>query len=100
MANEVQPFTGRFVKFDWSEPETFEHLTKILKRRDEVAHRFADVRLQVAASYHALFCMEIDQDQRPLGERRNARYDGTLELTFPRKSGHRVTRISPLPAVG
>jgi len=21
-------------------------------------------------------------------------------LTFPRKSGHRVTRISPLPAVG
>jgi adenylate cyclase len=31
--------------------------------------------------------------------------EGTLErlkalLTFPRKSGHRVTRISPLPAVG
>ena len=24
---------------------------------------------------------------------------GFLELTFPRKSGHRVTRISPLPAV-
>jgi hypothetical protein len=22
------------------------------------------------------------------------------EVTFPRKSGHRVTRISPLPAVG
>jgi hypothetical protein len=31
--------------------------------------------------------------------------EGTLErlkalLTFPRKSGHRVTRISPLPGVG
>jgi hypothetical protein len=23
-----------------------------------------------------------------------------LDVTFPRKSGHRVTRISPLPAVG
>jgi 5-methylthioadenosine/S-adenosylhomocysteine deaminase len=24
----------------------------------------------------------------------------SIDLTFPRKSGHRVTRISPLPAVG
>jgi hypothetical protein len=51
-------------------------------RRDELAHRLLDVRLEVAASYHALFSMESDQDQGPSGKHRDARYDGTLELEY------------------
>jgi hypothetical protein len=39
-----------------------------------------DVRLEVAVSDYALFRIEIDQDQRPLGERCDARDDGSVEL--------------------
>ena len=31
-----------------------------MEREDEIAHRLADIRLEVAASDHALFRMEID----------------------------------------
>jgi hypothetical protein len=95
ITDEMQRLAARFVKFDRSEAAAFEHLTEIVERRvarlgqpdgispsrmaemleDEVAHRSADVRLEIAASDYALFCTEIDQNQGPLGELRNARYD-------------------------
>src|SRR6516165_9288385 len=80
----MKRFAAGFVKFDRSDAAAFEHLTEIVERRNEVAHRFAEVRLEVAASDDALFGMEIDQDQGPLGERGDARYDGSLELEHDR----------------
>src|SRR6516162_4293817 len=71
----MKRFAAGFVKFDRSDAAAFEHLTEIVERRNEVAHRFAEVRLEVAASDDALFGMKIDQDQGPLDERRDARYD-------------------------
>jgi len=57
-----------------------------------VTHRLEDVRLEVAASYHALFCMQIDQDQWPLGERRDARYDWSPELEHDRACPNALER--------
>ena len=80
VADEVQRLAARLIKINRSEPAAFEHLTEIVERGDEVAHRFAVVRLEVAAPDHAFLGVEIDQDQRPVGERCDARYDGSLEL--------------------
>jgi uncharacterized protein (DUF58 family) len=89
------------VKFDRSEPAALEHLTEIVERRDEVSHRFANVRLEVAASDHAFLGVEIDQDQRPLGEPRDARYDWSLELehnrTCPNALERQCLEIHPTP---
>jgi hypothetical protein len=88
----MQRLAGRFVKFDRSEAAAFEHLTEIVKRRDEIAHRSADVRLEIAASDYALFCIEIDQDQGPIGEGRNARYDWSVELEYHRACADALQR--------
>jgi len=53
---------------------------EVVKGGDEIAHRLGDVWLEVAAPDHAFLGVEIDQDQRPVGERCDARYDGSLEL--------------------
>src|SRR6516164_1007148 len=80
----MKRFAAGFVQFDWSDAAAVEHLTEIVKGRDEIAHRVAEVRLDLAASDDALFGMEIAQDQGPLGERGDARYDGSLELEHHR----------------
>ena len=74
------PNTSCLVKLDRSEAAAFEHVTEIVEGRNEIPHRSGDVRLEVAASYHPLFRIKIDQDQRPVGERRNSRYDGAGKL--------------------
>ena len=76
----MKRFAGCFEKFDRSEPAAFEHLTEIVQGGDEIAHRLGDVWPEVAAPDHAFLGVEIDQDQRPVGERCDARYDGSLEL--------------------
>jgi hypothetical protein len=38
-------------------------------------------RRLIAASDYTLFRIEIDQDQGPIGERRNARYGGRLRFS-------------------
>src|SRR5215813_9823789 len=80
----MQRLASRFMKVDRSEPAAFEHLAEVMERRDEVSHRFGNVRLQVRASGHTLFRVEIDQDQRPVAERCDACYDRSLELEHDR----------------
>jgi len=69
IADEMQRLAGSFVKVDRSEPAAFEQFAEIVKRGNELAHRLGDIWLKVCASNHALFRIEIDQDQRPVGER-------------------------------
>src|SRR5215472_16728961 len=76
----MKRFTGCSIKVDRSESAAFKHLAEIVERRNKVAHRSGDIRLEIAASRHALFGIEIDQDQRPIGERRDACYDWSREL--------------------
>src|ERR1700747_2283400 len=73
--NKMKRFASRLVKLDRSETAPLEHLAEIVKGRDEVAHRSRDVWFEVGTSDYALFRVEIDQDQRPVGERCDARYD-------------------------
>jgi hypothetical protein len=88
----MQRLAGRFVKFDRSEAAAFEHLTDIVERRDEIAHRSADVRLEIAVSDYALFRIEIDQDQGPIGACRNARYNRPVELQHDRARPNALQR--------
>jgi hypothetical protein len=94
----MKRFAGRFLKFDRSEPAAFQHLTEIVEHRNEVAHRSVDVWLEVAVSDYALFRIEIDieidQNEGPLGERRNARYDWSLELEHDRACANALQRQS------
>jgi hypothetical protein len=71
---------GRFEKFDRSDTAPLEHLAEIVNGGNEIAHRLGDVRLEVAASDHAFHNVEIDQDQWPVSESRDARYDWSFEL--------------------
>lgn len=41
---------------------------------------FDRVRLQIASPDHALFGMQVDENQRPVRHRRDASHDGPLEL--------------------
>jgi len=76
----MKRFTGCFIKVHRSNSAASQHLAEVVERGNEIAHRSSDIRFEVAASYHALFGIEIDQDQWPISERRNACYDWACEL--------------------
>ena len=55
-----------------------------MKSRHQVAHRLTRIGLEIAAPHDALLGLEIDQDQRPIRDRRDARDDRAFELQYQR----------------
>jgi hypothetical protein len=51
-----------------------------MKRRDEVLHGLGCVGFKIAAPDNALFRVEIDQDDGPVGNGRDARDHGSLQF--------------------
>ena len=48
--------------------------------RNEVTHRFDDVRLEIAAPDDAFLSIQIDDDHRPVGDGGDTGDDGPFEL--------------------
>jgi len=84
IADEVQRLTRNGEQLDRRHRTTVQHFTEIVQRRDQILHRFGRVRLQVAASDDALARVEIDENERPVGEGADARNDRSFKLEHDR----------------
>jgi len=74
----MQRLAARFEELERREPAAFERLAQVMNRGDQVAHCLGEVWLEVGAPDDALIGVEIDQDQRPIGKRRDPRDDRPL----------------------
>jgi hypothetical protein len=76
----MQRLARPFEQIDRGEPASFEHVAEVVQRWHEIAHGFDDIGLEVAAPRDPFLGQQIDQDDRPLGQRSDASDDGSLEL--------------------
>ena len=87
VADEVQRPARQAVQLDGRHRLALEHLAEIVQRRDQIVHRLGGVGLEIAPPDHALLGVQVDQDQRPLGDGGDARDHRPLQLEHDRPRG-------------
>ena len=63
-----------------SDVEEGDCFAQIFERRNQIPHSLGKVRFQIAPADHPLLGLEVDQDDRPLGDRGDACYDRSFKL--------------------
>ena len=99
IADEVQGAAGRVEQLDRRHRPAGEQLAQIVQHRHEVAHRPRQIGLEVAAAGDALLGLEVDQDQRPVGDGGDPRHDRPLqpEQHRPRADAPQRQRLHDRP---
>jgi len=80
IADEMQRLARERVQLDRCDAMAFQQVAKIVKRWDQVLHRFDRIGLEIAAADDTFIGVQIDQDERPIGDRGDSRDDRPCEL--------------------
>jgi hypothetical protein len=68
ITHKMQRLACEIVKFDRCDTSALEHDAKILQGRNQISHRLDGVGLKITPPDDAFFSVEVDQDQRPVGD--------------------------------
>ena len=83
----MEALPRRVVEIQWRNAVALQHVAEIVKGRHQVPHRLGHVGLEIGAPDDALLGLEIDQDQGPIRDGRDARDNRAFQLQYHRPRG-------------